>query len=136
MSKTVFIAVIIFLVVYELFLYCFFYVKTYYFNLPKIESIKSITIQKENKMITISNVHDIKNIFSILSHGEHKTRKESYYKKEFVQIEKIKIDFNCQKSSSTSIFLYKEKEEFYLEQPYNGIYKIRKDMYQDIEKYL
>ena len=49
--------------------------------------------------------------------------------------EKLKIDFHFVEKGTSTLFLYKRKNNFYIEQPYNGIYKITEREYEKIKKF-
>lgn len=48
----------------------------------------------------------------------------------------IKINFYSDKENISTLFVYKRNFKYYIEQPYNGIYKISADEYNSIEKYV
>lgn len=47
----------------------------------------------------------------------------------------IKIEFIYSNSSSKTIIIYQKGQKYFAEEPYNGIYKIKKDEYRKIENF-
>ena len=50
--------------------------------------------------------------------------------------DEIKIDFEFGENKISTVFVYEKKDKYFIEQPYNGIYKISPDEYNSIEKYI
>lgn len=48
----------------------------------------------------------------------------------------IKINFYFDEENCSTVFVYKKNFKYYIEQPYNGIYRISADEYNAIEKYI
>lgn len=48
----------------------------------------------------------------------------------------IKIDFEYEENKTSTVFVYKKNGKYFIEQPYNGIYRISPDEYNSIEKYI
>lgn len=47
----------------------------------------------------------------------------------------ITVEFHLKEQGSSLLYLYKRNNKFYIEQPYNGIYKISEDDYKSINYY-
>ena len=48
----------------------------------------------------------------------------------------IKVNFYFDEENCSTLFVYKKNFKYYIEQPYNGIYRISADEYNAIEKYI
>lgn len=48
----------------------------------------------------------------------------------------IKSELNLKESGTSVVYIYANDSRYYLEQLYNGIYQIRENQYNNIEKYL
>ena len=103
----------------------------YLLHLPNLEKIKSIEI--ENK--EIENVEKKQEILDILNSEERTTKIESIQDIPVNTEEKLKIDFHFVEKGTSTLFLYKRKNNFYIEQPDNGIYKITEREYEKIKKF-
>ena len=112
--------------------------RTYELNLPKQEKLKSITIETQANQKEIIDTQEIRDIIYILNNSGkgRNTRQESI--NDFpVNTEKIiAVKFNFEEEGTSIIFVYIRNDNYYIEQPYNGIYKISGDEYNSIEKYI
>lgn len=104
----------------------------YTLRLPEIETLESITI--ENKKI--EDQAKMKEILNILNKETRKTRLESIQDAPTNGSEKLQINFHFIEQGASTIFVYKRKNDFYLEQPYNGIYKITEEEYEKIKEFV
>lgn len=48
----------------------------------------------------------------------------------------IKINIEYVEGNNSTVFIYKRKNKYFIEQPYNGIYRISPDEYNSIEVYV
>jgi len=108
----------------------------YKLNLLSLEDLTSITLEKDTINKTIDNEYEIKNIIDILSFKELTTTIQSISDTPVNASDKIKMDFNFKEDKTSTIVIYKRKNNYYIEQPYNGIYKISNEKYSMIEKIL
>lgn len=103
----------------------------YRLNIPKeADSFTSITLEKNDEEITIETSDNIQSIMNMLNSSERITTEESIQDVPTNMEDEIKITFNDEKN--TTIFIYEKNNKYYIEQAYNGIYKITKDEYNDI----
>ncbi len=110
--------------------------RTYSLELPIAEEISNITLEKNTKYIDVNNSQEIKNIVEILEKTKRTTKKESIQDMPVNVENEIKINFKITNNEIKTIFVYKRKNKYYIEQPYNGIYEINQDEYNSIEKYI
>ena len=106
--------------------------RTYSLELPIAEEILNITLEN----IDINDSQKIKNIVDILGGIKRVTKKESIQDMPVNAENEIKINFKTANNEIKTIFVYKRKNKYYIEQPYNGIYEISQDEYNSIEKYI
>lgn len=105
-------------------------------TLPNEADLESIVLsesaEENNKHITITDNEGIKNIIDSIKSNSKKTNKESindtptnidYY---------IKLELSHSKGGSSVAYVYKTKDRYYIEQPYNGIWEITQESYDDI----
>ena len=109
--------------------------KDYTLNIGKLDEISSITIdtlaQEDNikEFSDKNSIHEIYNIFS-----EKTTNVESVNDNPSNPDILYLIKFNNSNDESKSAYVYKKGNKYYIEQPYNGIYKITEEEYKTIEK--
>lgn len=110
--------------------------RIYSLELPIAEEISNITLEKNTKYIDVNSSQEIKNIVEILEKTKRTTKKESIQDMPVNVENEIKINFKIINNETKTIFVYKKKNKYYIEQPYNGIYEISEDEYNSIEKYV
>ena len=111
--------------------------KEYTLNIGKLEEISSITIDtlaQEDNIKEFSDKNSINEIYNIFS--EKTTNVESVNDNPSNPDILYLIKFNHSKDESESVYVYKKKNKYYIEQPYNGIYKITEEEYKTIEKFV
>ena len=105
----------------------------YILNLPSIDNIESIEISKNENRIFIETDKNTEEIINLLNNK--KTNNESITDYPNNTSELYKINFIHKEIGSSTIYLYKRKNNYYIEQPYNGIYKITESEYNKILSY-
>lgn len=114
---------------------------SYTLNLPSKDSVNSIILKQNNRNVNLLEEEIIKDIINVLD-GVKRTTKEESIQDTLTNVnDKIQVDLKfknneTQKDRISTIFVYKKKEKYYIEQPYNGIYRISADEYNSVEKYL
>ena len=99
--------------------------------LPQTDEITSIDITVGESTVSHSDKTWISEIIADISSSEP-TKKESV--QDFPQVESyIKIDFRHEKGTIT-IFAYEDGGKYYLEQPYQGIYKIDRKLFERLKE--
>ena len=84
----------------------------------------------------VSEQDKIKDIIYIISEVKRTTTSESIQDSPINVENEIKIDFKYKENKTSTVFVYKKKGKYFIEQPYNGIYRISPDKYNSIEKYI
>ena len=136
-KRNVFIVLIIilFLLIAVCCIYYFTNNRTYKINLPELEKLESITLEKDGNEKIITNDEEIKEVLEILKGKERNTKTQSIQDEPVNISNKIKIEINFKEIGQSILFIYEKDNKCYIEQPYNGIYKISGDEYKSIEKY-
>jgi len=97
-------------------------------------SFKTITIEQNEIEETIESSKDIEDIVNILSGTGRKTRTQSIQDFPTNVENVISVHFNC--GEILTLYVYEKNNEYFIEQAYNGIYRISADEYNSIEKYI
>ena len=109
---------------------------SYTLNIPSDDSVYSINLEQNGKRIEVSEQDKIKDIIYIISEVKRTTTNESIQDSPINVENEIKIDFKYKENKTSTVFVYKKKGKYFIEQPYNGIYRISPDEYNSIEKYI
>ena len=104
-------------------------------TLPQADKITSIDITIEENTVSHSDKTWISEIIADISSSEP-TKKESV--QDVPQAESyIRIDFRHETGTETetiTIFAYEDRGKYYLEQPYQGIYKIERRLFERLKE--
>ena len=109
---------------------------TYTLNLPQLENLKNISLIQNANEKSISSTERMKEILDVINGVKRVTKNGSIQDAPINVSNVIKIDFNFIDEGSSTLFVYKKNNKYFIEQPYNGIYQISKDEYNSIEKYI
>lgn len=109
--------------------------RTYELHLPPAENLKSISLEQNNIQSTIDDSGEIKAILDIIGGEKRTTREESIQDAPVNAEDEVKIDFHFSEAGTSTLFVYKKNNKYYIEQPYNGIYQISEEDYHSIENY-
>lgn len=102
--------------------------RVYKLNLPKQENISQIVF-KDTEKESIVEEKEKEKVFQILLGEARSTREESVQDYPVNAEEIMQIDFVFKEAGTSTIFIYRKGNKFYIEQPYNGIYEITKEEY-------
>lgn len=108
----------------------------YTLNIPSDDSIYNINLEQNGKRIEVTEQDKIKDIIYIIGEVKRTTTNESVQDSPINVENEIKIDFEYDENKTSTVFVYKKKDKYFIEQPYNGIYRISPDEYNSIEKYI
>ena len=104
-------------------------------TLPRADEITSIDITFEENTVSHSDKTWISEIIADISSSEP-TKKESV--QDFPQAKSyIRIDFRHETGTETeiiTIFAYEDRGKYYLEQPYRGIYKTDRKLFERLNE--
>lgn len=111
--------------------------KEYRLNICKLDDISSITIDtlaQEDNVKEFNNKTSIEEIYNVFSDKTTRTESinDSPYNPDILYI----VKFNTFNGDSKSAYIYKKENRYYIEQPYNGIYRITEKEYNSIEKFV
>ena len=109
---------------------------SYTLNIPSDDSVYSINLEQNGKRIEVSEQDKIKDIIYIISEVKRTTTNESIQDSPINVENEIKIDFEYEENKTSTVFVYKKNGKYFIEQPYNGIYRISPYEYNSIEKYI
>lgn len=112
--------------------------RNYELNLPQQEKLSSIVIKSNTNSAEVTDNEEIKDIIYVLSEsGNGRTTKEKSIQDYPVNSDNIvQVNFVFNESGKSTLFVYMKNGNYYLEQPYNGIYRINGDEYNSIEKFI
>ena len=100
-------------------------------RIPQSDEITSIDITVRENTVNHSDKTWISEIITDISSSEP-TKKESV--QDVPQVESyIKIDFQFETGTST-IFAYEDSGKYYIEQPYQGIYRIDSQLFEKLQE--
>ena len=109
---------------------------SYTLNLPLDDSVYSINMEQEDKVVMIEELEKIKDIMFVISKVKGTTTSKSVQDSPVNAENVIKINIEYSEGNILTLFIYKKKNKYFIEQPYNGIYRIFFDEYYSIEKYI
>lgn len=109
----------------------------YILNLPKeAENYINITLVSDNDSRTIETSDNIQKLLNKIVGIERITTKESIEDIPNDMEKCLKLDILFDKGATVStIYVYKKADKYYIEQPYNGVYEITEEEYNDINKF-
>lgn len=107
--------------------------RTYEMRLPKAEDIQKITFEKNGKTGGFDDEEVIQQFLRIINETKRITKQESIQDMPINVENVIKISFYLKQSGASTVFAYQKNDQYYIEQPYNGIYPILKEEYKIIE---
>lgn len=100
-----------------------------------ITKITNITIKDNGKGFVIGTNENMKELLNIIKGNDRSTRKQSV--NDAPNVEKIiHIDVNYSDNSYKRIYVYNYGINYYLELPYEGVYKLSKNDYTLIKSFL
>ncbi|MBO5452374.1 MAG: DUF5301 domain-containing protein [Clostridia bacterium] len=105
----------------------------YTLNLPAEPT--SITLTKDDDDRTIMTAENIQTVLTMLKGSGRITTDESTQDSPSGTTDEIKIDFAHNPEGTSTLFVYKKADKFYIEQPYNGIYEITAEEYDSLSKF-
>lgn len=125
---------IVFILVILIFTLCFAIINKpkYNLKLPEISDISSISVTLNDNEIKLEKEEEITSIITTLMSNGRTTKIESIQDFPVNVSNVITIKIYHKSSGSSTLFVYERKGNYYLEQPYNGIYEISSDEYNSI----
>lgn len=125
---------IAFILVILIFTLCFAIINKpkYNLKLPEINDVSSIFVTLNDNEVKLDKEEDITSIITTLMSNGRTTKIESIQDFPVNVSNVITIKIYHKSSGSSTLFVYERKGNYYLEQPYNGIYEISSDEYNSI----
>lgn len=125
---------IAFILVILIFTLCFAIINKpkYNLKLPEISDVSSIFVTLNDNEVKLDKEEDITSIITTLMSNGRTTKIESIQDFPVNVSNVITIKIYHKSSGSSTLFVYERKGNYYLEQPYNGIYEISSDEYNSI----
>ncbi len=109
---------------------------SYTLDLPLDDSVYSINMEQEDKIVRIDEQKKIKHIMFVISKVKKTTTSKSVQDSPVNAENVIKLNIEYSEGNILTLFIYKKKNKYFIEQPYNGIYRISFDEYYLVEKYI
>ena len=103
-------------------------------NLPKMGEVKEVLIKEDNRVVTIGDKKEIEKIYKIIENKKSMKKSVTDTPKDVKKL--TKISFIIGDDEKNIMNIYMKDDMYYLEQPYNGIFKLSKKEYEDIMMYL
>ena len=103
-------------------------------NLPKMREFEEVLIKEDNRAVTISDKKEIEKIYKIVENKKSMKKSVTDTPKDVKKL--TKISFIIGDDEKNIMNIYMKDDMYYLEQPYNGIFKLSKKEYEDIMMYL
>lgn len=114
--------------------------RTYSLNIPQVENLESISLkinEKDKPYNTSYNEKEImKKILAHIAAIKRITKKESIQDYPTNVNNIIIVEFHFKEQGSSVVYLYNRNNKYYIEQPYNGIYKISEEDYKSVNDYI
>ena len=125
---------IAFIFVILIFTLCFVIINKpkYNLKLPEIRDVSSISVTLNDNEVKLDKEEDTTSIITTLMSNGRTTKIESIQDFPVNASNVITIKIYHKSSGNSTLFVYERKENYYLEQPYNGIYEISSDEYNSI----
>lgn len=125
---------IAFILVILIFTLCFAIINKpkYNLKLPEISDVSSIFVTLNDNEVKLDKEEEITSIITTLMSNGRTTKIESIQDFPVNVSNVITIKIYHKSSGNSTLFVYERKRNYYLEQPYNGIYEISSDEYNSI----
>lgn len=98
-------------------------------DIPNSHNLSSISYELPTGIVTVAETEKMDKILNGLSELNLKTQSVSVQDAPTEVENLISIRLNYKEDAVGSFYLYSKKEKYYIEEPYNGIYKISEDDY-------
>ncbi len=105
-------------------------------DIPNAYNLNSIVWELEGDAKTITAEEKMEDILEGLGAMELETKRSSINDYPSGAKDIITISFNYRDNAVGIFYVYQKNNKYYLEEPYNGIYKLGEDDYKDIKKLL
>lgn len=110
--------------------------ETYTLNVPECGRVTSIVINSGTIKREVMNTGEVNDIIYVLKGNERSSKTESVNDYPSNIEKSIKLEFYFDKTEIATMFVYTRNNQYYIEEPYNGIYQMSGDEYNSIEKFV
>ena len=111
--------------------------RTYLLQLPQFETLESISLTQEGKeTAVVKDLEEMQKIIDILTGTKRITKSASVQDSPVNVLNEIKVVFNSFENENVTLYVYSKNGKYFIEQPYNGIYRMSNDEYNAILKYV
>lgn len=107
--------------------------RTYTLTLPEAEKLESILLTQGTDTTAVS---DMRALLELLTGTERKTKTESIQDSPVNAENLVQIDFRFKEQGTSTVFVYQKGRAFFIEQPYNGVYRISEEEFREIQEML
>lgn len=104
--------------------------RTYTLTLPEAGKLESIQLTQGTDTAAVG---DMGMLLELLTGTERKTRSESIQDCPVNAENVVQIDFRFKEQGISTVFVYQKGRSFFIEQPYNGVYRISEEEFREIE---
>ncbi len=111
-------------------------VRKYELRIPGLSDVSFISLEQQDKGVDIRNEEEIQSMMNTLGGVNKVTKMPSTQDKPVDSEDEILIKLNKDESSFKTLYIYRKAEKYYLEQPYNGIYEITQEQYNELSRVL
>ncbi len=116
----------------------FFSLRSYDLRLPNMDQLREVTLtQNGGRPVALADAY-AEDVLFILKGNGRTTKTESVQDAPVNVEDWIRVDMRFQKGGTSTLFVYQRPGrdgEYFIEQPYNGIYEISGDEYNSIWRY-
>lgn len=98
-------------------------------DIPNSHNLSSISYELPTGIVTVAETEKMDKILNGLSELNLKTQSVSVQDAPTEVENLVSIRLNYKEDAVGSFYLYSKKKKYYIEEPYNGIYKISEDDY-------
>lgn len=125
--------VLLFAVVGLVFWYKYENRQVYILDIPNSHNLSSISYELESGLVTVMTEEEMDKILNGIYDLNLKTQSESVqdYPVDVENLVAIRFYYK-EEDTVGNFYIYKKKDKYYLEEPYNGIYKISEEDYNYI----
>lgn len=126
-------AVLLFIVVGFVIWYKYENRQVFILDIPNSHNLSSISYELESGLVTVMTEEEMDKILNGIYDLHLKTQSESVQDYPVDVEDLVAIRFYYKEEDTVgNFYLYKKKDKYYLEEPYNGIYKISEETYNYI----
>lgn len=111
--------------------------RSYELHLPAQEKLAGISVEGETGQADITDGEEMKDLIYVLGGSDSRNTKEESISDVPVNAERLlRVDFHFAEEGTSTLFVFKRGGRYYIEQPYNGIYKISGHEFDAVENYI